>query len=120
MYGRPGGQPRRRLLHDEALPHLIGGRAHPAAGQQALGRGGSRRRDDRHGPPKPGVQRHLHHPRDRRSRPHQGLPVLTGGHYDDRAGHGRHQRRDQGPLSRRGPEIWHHLIPRGTRHPARH
>ena len=40
-----------------------------------------------------------HHPRDRRARPHQGLPVPAGGHHHCRQRYGCHQRRDQGALS---------------------
>ena len=68
----------------------------------------------------PGGQRHRHHPRDRRARPHQGVPVPPGGHHHDRGGHGRDQRRHQGTLPRSGPEVRHHRIPGGAGHPPRH
>ena len=49
--------------------------------------------------PQESLPSHRHHSRDRRTRPHQGLPVSAGGHHDHGAGYGCHQRGDEGSLS---------------------
>ena len=51
-------------------------------------------------------------PRGRRARAHQGLSVRARGHRHRRAGHGCHQRRDKGALSRGRAPLQHHALAR--------
>jgi len=61
----------------------------------------------------------LHHPRDRRTGPYQGLPVSSRGNHDRGERHGCHQRHYQGPLSPGRQNVFHNAVARGARDPAR-
>ena len=45
---------------------------------------------------------------------------MAGGHHPHHQGHGHHQRRHQGALSRGGQALFHHPFPGGAGHPPRH
>ena len=63
---------------------------------------------------------HKHHPRDRRPRPHQGLPIPAGGHHPGGERYGCHQRHHEGIISPGGQDLPDHPIPGGAGHPPRH
>lgn len=90
--GDAGNGAGRGLLHGKALRGRLAARA-DASGRPERGDGGGK-------PRRAGTPCDLHHPRGRRAGAHQGLSVRSRGDHPRRAGYGRHQRRDQGALSR--------------------
>ena len=57
-------------------------------------------------------RRYRRHPRDRRARAHQGLPVPARGDLADDRRHGHHQLRDEGALSRGRAQVQHDALAR--------
>ena len=110
--GDAGNGAGRGLLHGKALRGRLAARA-DASGRPERGDGGGK-------PRRAGTPCDLHHPRGRRAGAHQGLSVRSRGDHPRRAGYGRHQRRDQGALSRGRAPLQHHALARGARRASRH